>query len=299
MNYIMYIYHQKMKIKDYLIFFGMAFFPILLWIGIRFKFDGMAFLGQMFGVDVAERVTWPVSANEDGMFYIKYILNTNGGRLMLLAIVFSGVYLFLQKKADRKERKATICSPRGLAVALWVFITLITFSVTRADNYWYIFPLYPGLCVGAAFLLQRVADSTAETNKSRAVKAVLFLGAVITFFTALDTASGIKKLERSNYQLDLQRALETYPQFNGLKMYVEKNNNEYKESYYWEQAGILIAELSGDMKCEEGGVEAYLKEVENALIIVDNYFYEQYEAKFQESEVIYENEYIILKNFSE
>ncbi len=290
---------KRMKLKEYLIFFGAAFLPILLWAAIRFSYDGTAFLGQMFGVDVTERVSFPVSANEDGLFYIKYIMSTNAGLLLVLSISFAGFYLFFMEKFVRGTKRKVGCSPSFLAVVLWIFITLIIFSITRADNYWYIFPVYPGLCVGAALLLQNVADRARESGGKWVINGILGAGAAIVLLVGIDTALNIKDLERSSYQLDLACALETHPELHGLKIFVEKSNNEYKESFYWEQAGILIAELSGDMKCEEGGVEAYLKEEERALMVVDHVFFEQYKEEFEASDVVYQNEYIVLKNFAE
>ena len=76
---------------------------------------------------------------------------------------------------------------------------------------------------------------------------------------------------------------------------MEKSDNEYKESFYWEQAGLLMAELSGDLKCEEGGVEAFLEAPGSALLIVDPAYYEKYEAQLSELETVYRNEYIVVE----
>ena len=54
-----------------------------------------------------------------------------------------------------------------------------------------------------------------------------------------------------------------------MDIYVEKTDNEYKDSYYWEQAGLLAAELSGDLYCKEGGIAAFTQLPKDALLIVD------------------------------
>ena len=55
-----------------------------------------------------------------------------------------------------------------------------------------------------------------------------------------------------------------------------------------------MAERSGDLKCEEGGVEAFLETPGSALLIVDPAFYEKYEAQLSGLETAYRNEYIVL-----
>ena len=287
---------KEMKIRDYLIVLILALIPIILWMGLRYSYDGMNFLGQMFGVDVAERVSWPVSANEDGLFYIKYIAGTKGGRIIIPGIVISAIYLCTSLGKNGKADRERSLSIPILGTGLWVFITLFVFSVTRADNYWYIYPLYPGICVAAGILLQKSFDRAVVSGKTNLIKAVFGIGMVVVFLAAIDTANGITNYPISNFQKDIQRALQTNSDLHGLKMYVEKSSNEYKDSYYWEQAGILMAELSGDMKCEEGGVKAYLQEKEKALLIVDHVYYQEYEEELKKYEMIYRNEYMILKN---
>ena len=88
--------------------------------------------------------------------------------------------------------------------------------------------------------------------------------------------------------------MEQRPDLHGRKIYVEKSDNEYKESFYWEQAGLLMAELSGDLKCEEGGVSAFLDETDSALLIVDPEYYGKYEAQLSGLDVVYQNEYIVV-----
>lgn len=288
---------KEMKVKDYLYLITITLLPILLWIVIRYSYDGMNFLGQMFGVDVAERVSWPVSANEDGLFYIKYIAGTKGGRILLISIFFSIFCLCSNLWIQKKVEKRLFFKSKVLVTLLWIFVTLFTFSVTRADNYWYIYPLYPGMCVAAGMLLQKSFDIVSKAGKANFMMVIFGTGMLAMFFLAVDTAYGVKEYPISNFQKDVQRVLEAHPELHGLKIYVEKSNNEYKNSFYWEQAGILMAELSGDMKCEEGGVEAYLRE-EEALLVVDYNYYEKYREELKGFQVLYRNEYIVLKNYN-
>ena len=70
---------------------------------------------------------------------------------------------------------------------------------------------------------------------------------------------------------------------------------EYKDSYYWEQAGLLAAELSGDLYCKEGGVDAFSEVEGDALIIVDPEIYKENQQQLGNLEIVYQNEYLLLK----
>lgn len=59
---------KKLHIRNYILFLLSAFGPILLWAIVRYQYDGMNFLGQMFGVDVTQRISSSASANPSYTF---------------------------------------------------------------------------------------------------------------------------------------------------------------------------------------------------------------------------------------
>ena len=292
-----------MKRRHYLGLFRCAIVPIALWAFARYQYDGMAFLGQMFGVDVTQRIAWSESSNPNYFFFLNYLLHSRAVLVMLGTIAFAVLFALLmrhcnapvQRQSAMKCRFRERALPAVLGLTLWILVPVLVFSLSHTYYYWYVYPIFPALCLAASILVQ-LCRNACRTGKQLALFAcVFFLPALAALHYDRVTVSGIDDLEISGFQLDLQAAMEGRPDLHGMDIYVEKSDNEYKESFYWEQAGLLMAELSGDLKCEEGGVEAFLEAPGSALLIVDPAYYEKYEAQLSELETVYRNEYIVVE----
>lgn len=296
---------RKLKPRHYLIFFLCAFGPIIAWAIARYQYDGMDFLGQMFGVDVTQRISWSESSNSDYGFFLNYMLNSRAVLVMLAAIGFGCAFLLLQWMRTRRDAASVSgqarparqirLTPDALTLILWIAVPLLVFSLSHTYYYWYVYPIFPGLCIAASILIEKCRKSCTTQRQKALLAAFLLLPALAALHYDRITVNAIDNLEISGFQLDLQAAMEQYPQLHGMDIYVEKNDNEYKDSFYWEQAGLLMAELSGDLKCEEGGVKAFLDAPGDALLIVDPHFYEEYGDELEELTVLYRNEYIIIQ----
>ena len=184
--------------------------------------------------------------------------------------------------------------PAALGLILWILVPVLVFSLSHTYYYWYVYPVLPGLCIATSILVQLCRNACRTRRQLALFACVFFLPALAALHYDRVTVSGIDDLEISGFQLDLQAAMEQRPDLHGRKIYVEKSDNEYKESFYWEQAGLLMAELSGDLKCEEGGVSAFLDETDSALLIVDPEYYGKYETQLSGLDVVYQNEYIVV-----
>ena len=288
---------KKLKPHHYLIFILCTFGPIALWAVVRYQYDGMAFLGQMFGVDVTQRISWSESSNPDYFFFLNYLLHSRAILVMLGTILFCAAFLLLQKFYPKRQKlfNGFRLSPAALTLLLWIFVPLLVFSLSHTYYYWYVYPIFPGLCIAAAILVEKCRKSCTTRKSLALLCCFLFLPAVAVLHYDRITVSEIDDLEISGFQIDLQTAMEQNPDLHGMKIYVEKNDNEYKDSYYWEQGGLLMAELAGDLKCEEGGVKAFLEASEKALLIVDPHYYEEYQKELENLKVIYRNEYILIQ----
>lgn len=288
---------KKLKVRHYLIFLLCSFGPVALWAFIRFQYDGMTFLGQMFGVDVTQRISWSESSNPDYFFFLNYLLHSKAILVMLFTILFCTFFLILQRILTKRRLfpERLSLSPAVLTILLWIFVPFLVFSLSHTYYYWYVYPLFPGLCIAASILVATCRKRCATQKSLAVLGCFLFLPTVAALHYDRITVCEIDNLETSGFQIDLQTAMEQNPDLHGMKIYVEKNDNEYKDSCYWEQGGLLMAELAGDLKCEEGGVQAFLGEPENALMIVDPYFYGIYRNDLKDKKILYRNEFYILQ----
>lgn len=89
---------KKLKAINYILFFLCSFGPIAFWAYIRYQYDGMAFLGQMFGVDVTQRISDSAGHNTATVFFTKYLLNYLPTLFMIFAIILLLIYLIYNKK---------------------------------------------------------------------------------------------------------------------------------------------------------------------------------------------------------
>ena len=292
---------KQLKVSNYLLFLLCAFGPILLWAVVRYQYDGMEFLGQMFGVDVAQRISGSAGANPSYSFFTSYLLSYRP--ILLISIICGILLLFFlilrksQKQTGRTVSETSVYAVRYtqtvLAFLLWVFVPLVVYNMSHTYYYWYIFPIYIPLIMIAAILIQKLYQFM--QNKKSLFYCLMLVPAFLVAVECRNTLNDLDDLEVSGFQTDIKAAMDSHPELHQMDFYVEKTDNEYKESTYWEQAGLLAAELSGDLFCHDGGVDAFLKVPGNALIIVDPETYEAREDLLSPLQIVYENEYLILK----
>lgn len=276
---------KKLHIKNYILFLLSAFGPLLFWAFIRYQYDGMNFLGQMFGVDVTQRISDSADANPSYTFFTRYLLGYRPIVFIGVIIVCIFLFLFFKKKIRYNN---TI-----LAFILWIFIPLFVYDFAHVYYYWYIFPIYIPLLMAGGIFIQKLYHYL--RNKRCLFFALMFFPLLIVALECRSTLKELDNLEISGFQNDIKVAMEQNPQLHQMDIYVEKTDNEYKDSFYWEQAGLLAAELSGDLYCKEGGINAFLKTDGNALIIVDLETYNKNQNELSSLEIIYQNEYLLLK----
>lgn len=284
---------KKCRPRHYILLAVGALGPVLLWAVVRWQYDGAAFLGQMFGVDVADRIAWSAGANAGYDFFIRYLLGNRSFLLMTGVIAVCTLFLLLSGPVPEDAKKAAP-GPAALALALWIGVPLVIFSLSHTYYNWYIYPIYPALAIAASLLVERCMRACGSKNRKRLFALVMLIPFWITLQNIRITVSGIDDLEPSGFQQDLQEAMRQYPKCHGKRIYVEKKDNEYKEIGDWEQAEILSAQLSGDLTCEDGGTDAFLDAPENALLMVDPYTYQQHKKKLEQCRILYRNEYLLL-----
>lgn len=276
---------KKLKIKNYILFLLSAFGPLFLWAFIRYQYDGMDFLGQMFGVDVTQRIASSADANPSYTFFTRYLLGYRP--IVVIGIIIVSIFLFLLFKKKIRYNNTT------LAFILWIFIPLIVYDFSHVYYYWYIFPIYIPLLMLGGIFIQKLYQYL--ESKKRLFYALMLFPLLIVALECRNTLSELDNLEVSGFQNDIKAAMEQNPQLHQMVIYVEKTDNEYKDSFYWEQAGLLAAELSGDLYCKEGGIDAFTKADGDALIIVDPEIYKENQQELGSLEIIYQNEYLLLK----
>ena len=276
---------KKLHVGNYILFLLSAFGPLLLWAFVRYQYDGMNFLGQMFGVDVTERIVGSAGANPSYTFFTRYLLGYKPVVIMVFIVTCILIFLLLKKKLKYSNTM--------LAFLLWFFIPLFIYDFSHVYYYWYIFPVYIPLLMLGGILIHKLYEYLKGKRKLFCV--LMFIPFLLVAMECRSTLKELENLEISGFQNDIKNAMEQNSSLHQMDIYVEKTDNEYKDGSCWEQAGLLAAELSGDLYCKDGGVNAFSQVNGHALIIIDPETYIKYQSKLQGLQRVYQNEYILIK----
>ena len=92
----------------------------------------------------------------------------------------------------------------------------------------------------------------------------------------------------------IAESVERDSEYAGLNAYVEAAQ-EIADGTVWNQHVRFMAEISGDLKCQDGGVEEFLKEKE-AVLYISKERYEENKKLLKDCEILFEQgQYMLLK----
>lgn len=304
----------RLKLKEWGSFLLAVFVPLLLWFGWRFTKDGFFFLQKMVEVDLLARTG---SSNFEGhqfpfSFYYDFVFaNENCIYRWLMLICGIGVIVGIACLWKKKNWKHEILED-GFGYALWFFVPFLGFSAIKTKLIWYCYPCIVPLFLVAAIFLGNVlrlpiAVDSVRTSSSKvwrrelggvlhwlAAGACVFL---VIFYMRYTYFEVIRGAHGDGFQLFIQESVERDSEISGQKAYVQVTPENPAEIGFWDQNMLFVAEISGDFKCEDGGVGGFLEEKEPAVLYIEQGQYQELTEELAAAEVLYENEgYLLLRN---
>ena len=63
--------------------------------------------------------------------------------------------------------------------------------------------------------------------------------------------------------------------YSDTSAYILKDSNSYTDLSKWEQADILVAELYGDWRCKNGGIDSFTKESKESVLLISKKQYDK------------------------
>lgn len=294
--------YKQLKLKDYIITFITSALPIVIWAVVRYINDGMAFLGIMFGVDVTDRMATGASKGGSYFGFIKTLLTNRPTQVIIAVLLLCYIIQFIVKKSI----KIGIANFQ-LLLYVWFFVTLIFFSLTRTIEFWYYIPTF--LCL--ILLVSITINDTILLLKQNGIKSHILLSIFSFCFIALFIAFGFLGIYRnikSTYVIRetmAQNAIVNFtkqnPSFEGYDCYFVKTKSEdpyplenIKEGF-WEQCDVLCAELNGDYKCLNGGIEGF-RNNNKSILFIEKALFENHKNELIQYEVYEDPNYKILIN---
>ncbi|MBK1813933.1 hypothetical protein JHL18_25325 [Clostridium sp. YIM B02505] len=131
----------KFNWKQWLIFIGCSFLPILLWALIRIRYDGFKFIHDMISYDLLSRTNSPIEGHS-GPWYV-YIMNLIVNYRWYIGVSIVLLLILIISRNINYAFKDNFNECIGLVI--WVMLLLILFSIAKTKLSWYIFRIYPPL----------------------------------------------------------------------------------------------------------------------------------------------------------
>ena len=260
---------KRMRPRVWTGFLLSALLPVLLWAFFRYQYDGLTFFRHMYEADIASRTA---SGGLEGhsfpfTFYLTSIFwNFDLIYGFLSLIVLAGLLYLWIRPLRKKDTPLPASDLTG--ILLWLLVPLCGFSLVSTKLMWYVYPCIVPLCLLAAVFLSAFL---------RAEKVPAWLSALCLLTAGAGTLAFIWNNYEDNVRGARSNALQTFviEQFGrddnrtGSAVYLDAYDPFlYANTDGWEQNMRLLAMLEGDLKCRDGGAEAFLKDPDPCLLIL-------------------------------
>ena len=85
--------------------------------------------------------------------------------------------------------------------------------------------------------------------------------------------------------------------YSDTSAYILKDSNSYTDLSKWEQADILVAELYGDWRCKDGGIDSFTKESKESVLLISKKQYDKNKDQLNKYNIVKQNsKYYLLNN---
>lgn len=284
---------RRIRPKEWLLFLLSFLLPVGLWAGARFAQDGMTFFREMIRTDLLSRSS---SASEghagNFLFYFDAYLKDFQfiyPYLLITAVLGTGAAAV---KVFKKDRFAKETVSEIIGYALWLIVPFFFFSAVSTKLVWYGYPLLIPLEVIAAIVLGRFLTKSSFLSEKwlyplKMAAAAFFLFLIVT--RGYDTyVNAVRDIHGDAAQDFIAMSIERDSAFAGQTAYIDAPQ-EMEDGTVWNQHLRFMAEISGDLHCEDGGTEEFLQGGE-ALLYISAGRYEEKKAQLSGCETVYETD---------
>lgn len=255
---------KKLNWKQYLLLLFWGLLPVAPWAVARYLHDGMAFFGPMFTKDIVARATTVHETHFGDGTVLHYVRVLFREPVVVLAAI--GIACALLWKLVKRSR----LNADHLGVALWMLTPLAFFSVCVSKLDWYIFPCLPALAVGLGMALGVLLRTVkGRSMLPRLICAVLVFGMMGNWawsnWLSVSGEPGHNRYQTmisEYFDRDMDSGERIYIQYESKNAY--SSSNDFR---VWVQDDVLNAQLTGDLVCLDGGIDAFLEEEEHAYLI--------------------------------
>ncbi len=245
---------KEIKPKEWILFILSFALPIALWAIFRFTQDGTDFFTEMVAQDLLNRTGNAIEGHDyPTNFYFDYIFRGNYIYFPILIICFAGCIFF-----DKYFSKTSKSFDNMLAFGLWFFVPFVAFSLVKTKLIWYAYPSIIPISIVAGIFIARFMKSDRLLYKTRWV--ITIVTVIITIHYLHNCYSIIANQYSADYQNFIVEGSSRYNEYTGANAYTYSLGEDGSSIEYWTQDNMLLAELSGDYKCMDTGLDGFLKD---------------------------------------
>ena len=260
---------------------------VIPWAVKRFMFDGTSFFHEMLFGEVNRKVT-------SGITW-EYLLDITKGRIFKVLAVALILYLcaVVITKAS-KRKKDILTSDCGETAIYWLglIVPVAAYSVAGSYYTWYIYPSYIMAAIICSIYICKAAMMIKSMN-------LLYIGIVVLSLILGGVAiynyrdAGMGGGQANEYWGDLREVQRQYgTKYNGSNIYIQNvSRNGDDEIDFFHDDLFAYSVLLNDFYCENGGIEAWLKN-KDGILILNKGLWEKYQGVLAGHVILQDNGYL-------
>ncbi|MCI8417888.1 MAG: phospholipid carrier-dependent glycosyltransferase [Lachnospiraceae bacterium] len=208
----------------------------------------------------------------------------------------------------------------GWGLGLWFGVVFFGFSLMKTKLIWYCYPAIVPVFVLAALILGKCIgwdggepgeeSGEIQENHTKTVKnwknqilpgmqLLLIVGCVVVVLHFMKGAyeTAIRDVHGDGFQDFLKLSASQDSAYAGWDAYIQVPGEKPEQLGDWDQNRLFLAEISGNFRCKDGGVVAFLQAGPGCVIYLDRENYAAFAEELWDCEVLYLNEgypYVVL-----
>ena len=250
--------YKKYTLYDLLISLLLAAAPILVWVILRYKGDGLFFIQKMFGYDLSGSIGTELEGHGGSiLFYVKNEICRSPAAIA--CILVTGFVIF-------HAPKAFFLNKRRYALFVSAVLPFLMFSIVTTKLIHYVYLCYPPFIVLAADCFQELADHF-EDRLSRALAVVSVVLCLAT--TALNVKTVYSLQPQDKVLIALKEIVEKDSSFNEETIYQHYVDPETEMMHEeWRPNAFLTLEMYSALRPKDGNASEWYKD-KSALLFTD------------------------------
>lgn len=277
---------KNIKFKEWIYFLLSFTIPLGSWALLRLIKDGATFLIEMVRYDLLERSRTSLEGHTGTIwYYFDYLFYNQFLMIFIIVIIFIGIGFYNYQYSNRKNDV--------WGFFLWITIPFALFTKAETKLFWYIIPIILPLAMLSSIFLGKFIKEKTISVLLRSVLVIIFCSTIL--FYGIKMIKYVISVSSDSYQIFMLDDVSRYNEIKGFNAYIDLDDNNEGN---WRQSQLFLAEISADLKCQSGGLKAFLESTNPSVLIISKDNFNENISIINNTNIIYNNDelYLISKN---